>query len=98
MRIVKVSLGKRGYDIKIGTGLLARVGRECARLALSRRCTIISDRNVAPRYGKVVQDALAKAGFVTSLVTIPAGETAKSLKTLESCYNQLAAQRLERKR
>jgi 3-dehydroquinate synthase len=97
VRIVKVPLGKRSYDIKIGTGLLARVGRECARLALSRRCVIISDRNVAPRYGKAVQDALAKAGFAAGLVTIPAGETAKSLKTLESCYNQLAAQRLERK-
>lgn len=97
MRIVKVSLGNRSYDIEIGTGLLARVGRECARLALSRRCTIISDRNVAPRYSKAVQDALAEAGFAATLVTIPAGETAKSLRTLESCYDQLAAQRLERK-
>ena len=97
MRIVKVSLGNRSYDIKIGTGLLDRVGRECARLGLARRCTIISDRNVTPRYGKAAQEALAKAGFDAGLITIPAGETAKSLKVLESCYNQLAAQRLERK-
>jgi 3-dehydroquinate synthase len=97
VRIVKVPLGNRSYDIKIGTGLLARVGRECARLRLSRRCAIISDRNVAPRYGKAAQAALARAGFTASLVTIPAGETAKSLKVLESCYNQLAALRLERK-
>ena len=97
MRIVKVPLGSRSYDIKISTGLLARVGRECARLGLSRRCVIISDRNVAPRYGKAVQDALAKAGFAAGLITLPAGETAKSLKTLAACYDQLAAQRLERK-
>jgi 3-dehydroquinate synthase len=97
VRIVKVSLGNRSYDIKIGTGLLARVGRECARLGLGRRCVIISDRNVAPRYGEAVQEALARAGFAAGLVTIPAGETAKSLKVLESCYNQLAAQGLERK-
>ena len=97
MRIVKVPLGNRSYDLKIGTGLLARVGHECARLALSRRCAIISDRNVAPRYAKVAQDALAKAGFAAGLVTIPAGEPAKSLRTAEACYNQLAAQRLERK-
>lgn len=97
MRIVKVPLGSRSYDIKIGTGLLTRVGRECARLALSRRCAIITDRNVAPRYGQTAQEALAKAGFAAALVTIPAGETAKSLKTLEVCYDQLAAQRLERK-
>ena len=97
MRIVKVPLGNRSYDIKIGTGLLARVGRECARLTLNRRCVIISDRNVAPRYGQAVQGALAKAGFAAALVTNPAGETAKSLKTLEACYDHLAAQRLERK-
>ena len=28
---------------------------------------------------------------------MPAGETAKSLKTVQACYDQLAAQRLERK-
>ena len=97
MRIVKVSLGNRSYDIKIGTGILARVGRECARLGLGRRCVIISDRNVAPRYGKTAQAALAKAGFAAGVVTIPAGETAKSLKVLESCYDRLAALRLERR-
>ena len=97
MRIVKVSLGNRSYDIKIGTGILARVGRECARLGLGRRCVIISDRNVSPRYGEAAHEALTKAGFAAGLVTIPAGETAKSLKVLESCYNQLATQRLERK-
>jgi 3-dehydroquinate synthase len=97
VRIVKVPLGSRSYDIKIGTGLLARVGRDCARLALSRRCVIISDRNVAPRYGQAAQEALTKAGFAAALVTIPAGETAKSLRTLKACYDQLAAQRLERK-
>ena len=97
MRIVKVPLGNRSYDIKIGTGLLARAGLECARLALSHRCVIISDRNVAPRYGQAVQEALTNAGFAAALVTITAGETAKSLKTLKACYDQLAAQRLERK-
>ena len=97
MRIVKVPLGSRSYDIKIGAGLLARLGRECARLALSRRCVVISDRNVAPRYGQAAREALAKAGLTAALITIPAGETAKSLKTLEACYDQLAAQRLERK-
>jgi 3-dehydroquinate synthase len=97
VRIVKVSLGNRSYDIKIGNGLLARVGRECARLGLARRCTIISDRNVAPRYGKAAQEALTKAGFEARVIILPAGETAKSLKVLASCYDQLAAQRLERK-
>jgi 3-dehydroquinate synthase len=95
--IVKVSLGNRSYDIKIGARLLARLGAECAGLGLGTRCAIISDTNVGPRYGKTARISLAKAGFAPTLITIPAGETAKSLKTVAACYNQLAEQRLERK-
>ncbi|HOX58559.1 MAG TPA: 3-dehydroquinate synthase [Candidatus Paceibacterota bacterium] len=97
MRIVRVPLGNRSYDIQIGTGLLARLGRECARLGLNRYCAIISDQNVAPRFGQTARRGLARAGFVAEVITVPAGETAKSLRTVEICYHQLAARRLERK-
>jgi 3-dehydroquinate synthase len=97
VRIVKVPLRNRSYDIQIGTGLLPRLGAQCARLGLGQRCAIISDRHVAPRYGKAALAALAKAGFEAELITIPAGETAKSLRTIEACYNALARLRLERK-
>jgi len=64
---------------------------------LGNCCAIISDRNVAPLYGKAAKTALAKAGFAAELITFPAGETAKSLRTVETCYNALARLRLERK-
>ena len=97
MRIVKVSLGNRSYQIKIGMGLLGRLGAECAALGLGRRCVIISDRNVAPRFGPAACESLRQAGFQCELLTVPAGETAKDLKTVRACYDQLAALRLERK-
>jgi len=97
MRKVKVALGNRSYSIIIENGLLAQLGTECSRLKLGQRCAIISDRNVAPRYGNVAQKELIKAGFNPSLIVVPAGETAKSLKTVQACYDQLAAHRLERK-
>jgi 3-dehydroquinate synthase len=97
MRKVKVSLGSRSYDIRIGQGLLARLGAECAALKLGRRCAIISDTTVAPLYAKSAAQSLTRAGFESVLITVPAGETAKSIKTVESCYDQLAAHRLERK-
>ena len=97
MRTIDVSLGKRSYQIKIGTGLLGRLGAECAALGLGRRCVIISDRNVAPRFGATARRALRRAGFQCALLTVPAGETAKDLKTVRACYDQLAAFRLERK-
>ncbi len=96
MRIVHVPLGIRSYDIQIGAGLLAGLGKACARLALGKSCVIISDSNVAPRYAKVAHQALAETGFKAALITVPAGETAKSLKSVRACYHGLVARRLER--
>jgi 3-dehydroquinate synthase len=97
VRIVNVPLGSRSYAIKIGPGLLARLGRECQRLKLGRRCAIITDTNVGKHYAKPAFNSLARAGFTPSLVVVPAGETAKSLKIVQACYDQLAGHRLERK-
>jgi 3-dehydroquinate synthase len=97
VRIVNVPLGARSYEIKIGPGLLKELGRHCASLKLGHRCAIISDRNVAPKFAKTAQASLKKAGFDSVLITVPAGETAKSLKVVEQCYDALAKHRLERK-
>ena len=97
MRTVNVPLGNRSYEIKIGGGLLATLGGKCARLKLGPRCAIITDTNVGKRYAKAAFNSLATAGFSPSLIIVQPGETAKSLKTVHACYDQLAAHRLERK-
>ncbi len=97
VRTVKVPLGNRSYDIKISPGLLGKLGAECARLKLGNRCAIITDINVGREYAKPAYNSLLRAGFEPSLVIVPAGETAKSLKTVQSCYDRLASHRLERK-
>jgi 3-dehydroquinate synthase len=97
VRIVNVPLASRSYRIRIGTGLLAVLGKECARLKLGKRCAIISDTNVSKHYATAACTALGQSGFEPLVVTVPAGETAKSLKTVAACYDALAAQRLERK-
>ncbi len=97
MRTVNVPLGQRRYTIKIGDGLLNRLGPECARLKLGPRCAIITDTNVGRQYAQPAYNSLLRAGFEPSLIVVPAGETAKSLKVVQSCYDRLAAHRLERK-
>jgi len=97
MRIVKVRLGERSYSIKIGPGLLARLGADCARLKLGRRAAIITDATVGPLLASASAKSLTAAGFDPLVITVPAGETAKNLKFLQACYDQLAAHRLERK-
>ena len=97
MRTVTVSLGQRSYPILIGGKLLPTLGAECRKLSLGTRCAVITDRHVASRYAKVAEKSLRAAGFEPVLIIVPAGETAKSLKNVQRCYDQLAAHRLERK-
>ncbi len=97
MRTVNVPLGNRSYAIEIGAGTLSKLGQHCAALNLEKRCAVISDANVSPHYVPAACKSLSDAGFEPVSVTVPAGETAKSLKTVQVCYDQLAAHRLERK-
>jgi 3-dehydroquinate synthase len=94
---VNVPVGDRSYSIMIGTGLLSRLGAECKKLRLGQRCAIVSDRNVAPLYAARARASLIRAGFEPILITVPAGETAKHLRTVSACFDALARHRLERK-
>jgi len=97
MRIVQVPLGSRSYAIKVGGGLLSRLGAECAQLKLGQRCAVITDSNVGKKFAKAALKSLSASGFQPVLITVPAGEKSKRLAVVEKCYDQLAAHRLERK-
>jgi len=97
MRIVPVSLGSRSYQIKVGSGLLARLGAECAALKLGQRCAVITDANVGKKFARAALTSLSKSGFAPVLITVPAGEKSKRITTVEKCYDALAHHRLERK-
>jgi len=97
MRIVQVPLGSRSYAIKVGGGLLARLGAECAQLKLGQRCAVITDSNVGNHFAKTAMKSLAASGFEPVLISVPAGEKSKRIAVVEKCYDQLAAHRLERK-
>ena len=96
MRMVKVPLGDRSYSIKIGNGLLPRLGGECRRLKLGKRCAVVTDRSVGRLYAKAALASLRQAGFTPVEIRVPAGETAKSLKTIQTCYDKLVRHRIER--
>lgn len=81
MKLLKtqhVELGERSYDIKIGTGLLASVGKEASALVKGRQAALITDSNVGPLYGDTVKAGLEAEGFDVAVYTIPAGESSKS--------------------
>ena len=73
MRIVQVPLGNRSYNIKVGGGLLSRLGVECAQLKLGQRCAVITDANVGRHFAKAALKSLSASGFEPFLITVPAG-------------------------
>ena len=96
MHTVKVPLANRSYPIHIGAGLLANLGKHCARLKLGQHCAVISDATVARRYRKPALASLKAAGIEPIFISQPAGEQAKTLKNVQACYDQLAKHRIER--
>jgi 3-dehydroquinate synthase len=96
VRHIRVPLADRSYSILVGTGLIRRLGSECRRLQLGEKCAIITDQRVGRLYARELRSSLLRAGFDPIVVTVPAGEKAKSLKTVERCYCELARHRLER--
>jgi 3-dehydroquinate synthase len=96
MRTVAVELGNRSYRIEVAPDLLARLGKSCRELKLGKRCAIITDANVTDLYARKAIESLRGAGFEPTLLQIPAGEKSKNLKYVATCYDQLAAAKLER--
>lgn len=97
MRTVKVPLGDRSYPIRIGEGLLAQSGAMIRKHGLKGQCVVITDDKVSPLYLDVVMDSLRGSGFQPFAITLPSGEKTKRMRMVEQCYDQLAANRLERK-
>ena len=60
---VPVALGARAYDIVIGRGLLAELGKRIAALKPGASAAIVTDETVAARHLEAAEAALAAAGI-----------------------------------
>ena len=94
--VVNVALGERSYDIIIGRGQLALLGKKIAALRPGAKAAIVSDEMVARHHLAATEAALAAAGIGTSSVTVPAGESSKSFAMLERVCEALISARIER--
>jgi len=97
---VKVALAShaQAYVIKIGRGLLNKVGDEARRSLRGRgsRAVIISNARVFALSGQVVRDSLLRQGFSVSHWLMGEGERFKSLRTLDKALAFLSRMGLER--
>ncbi|WP_374422098.1 3-dehydroquinate synthase [Paracoccus sp. (in: a-proteobacteria)] len=94
---VRVDLGARSYDVRIGQGLLARAGQEITALAGPRRAAILTDETVAALHLPALQAGLAEAGITATSLALPAGEATKNWTALGQATEWLLSQKIERR-
>ncbi|MEX0283111.1 MAG: 3-dehydroquinate synthase [Paracoccaceae bacterium] len=93
---VRVALGDRSYDVRIGPGLLAQAGTEIAPLLNRPRVAVLTDETVAGLHLESLRAGLAAAGIEMTALTLPAGEATKSWPHFERAVEWLLAERIER--
>jgi 3-dehydroquinate synthase len=97
---VRVALGTRAYDIVIGRGLLASLGRRLQALRPGAKAAIVTDTNVENLLLRAARSALADvpalADASATHVSVPPGEGSKSFAMFERVCEALIAAKLER--
>lgn len=96
MTEIIVNLGQRSYPIVVGAGSLGRVGERLGTLGVGRRAALMSDRSIMALHGARVAASLAGGGFVVIEITVPEGESAKTLAVAERCWEACLAGGLDR--
>ncbi len=96
LELVRVDLGQRGYDIRIGDNLIARAGIEMAPLLARKRVIVITDSNVARWHLEPLLQSLRSAAIEAEPLVVELGERGKSFAGLEALCDRLLAMRIER--
>ncbi|MEM8955901.1 MAG: 3-dehydroquinate synthase [Verrucomicrobiota bacterium] len=95
MRTHSVTLPHHSYPVHIGPDLLSQISKLLPD-HLGKTCALVSDTNVAPLYASRLIAHLKKAGLQAHLITIPAGESSKSMTVAEDVCRQMTQAGLDR--
>ena len=96
MDVVKVALGARAYEVRIGAGLVAGAGAQIAPLLARKRVAIVTEARVAGLHLPALEAGLREAGIASEALVLPPGEATKSWAHLQQVVEWLIAQRIER--
>lgn len=94
---VRVELGARAYDVRIGAGLIARAGAEIAPLLKRKRVAVITEERVAALHLAALERGLAAEGIEMAALALPAGEATKGWPEFERAVEWLIAEKVERR-
>jgi 3-dehydroquinate synthase len=94
---VRVDLGARSYDVRIGPGLLARAGAEIAPLLRRPRVAVLTETAVAAAHLDALRAGLAAEGIAMEAHALAPGEGTKGWAGLEEAVEWLLDARVERR-
>lgn len=93
---VRVELGPRSYDVRIGIGLIERAGQELAPLLRRSRTAVLTDETVAALHLESLKEGLDAENIASSHLALPTGEKTKSWRWLADAVDWFLDQRVER--
>jgi 3-dehydroquinate synthase len=93
---VRVELGERAYDVKIGQGLISRAGELIAPLLSRKRVAIVTDKTPWALHGASLTASLEAAGIHHDVIEIEPGEASKSFASFQRVTEALLALGIER--
>ena len=94
---IRVPLGERAYDVRVGRGLIARAGAEIAPLLARKRVAVLTDETVAKAQGAVLEAGLAERQIVATTLALPPGEATKNWANLQRTVEWLLSEKIERR-
>ncbi len=93
---LRIDLGERSYDIRIGCGLLSDP-ESWSGLPRAAQALIVSNTAVAPLYAQRLQEALGAHHERVLQVVLPDGEAHKDWNTLNLIFDALLEQECDRR-
>jgi len=96
MAVISVDIAGRPYEVRVASGLLPDLARQCEGRLRKRGVPIVTDANVHAYWGQVVEASLLAAGHEPLWRILPAGEQTKSWSELAATVDWLLSLEVER--
>lgn len=93
----RVSGMGQAYDVIVEPGSLSRLGKLLRERQLEDPVALVTESNVGPLYAERAAQALKEAGYKTSIITVPAGEAAKNIDTVQMMWRGFLQAGLDRR-
>ena len=94
--IATPSSAARSYKIHVGNEILQDIG-DLVQNDNVQRAVVVSDESVHESHGRTVTQSLQAVSITVDRLSIPPGETSKSLVESERLWNEFARLRIDRK-